>query len=65
MKMVEYSFRHLCFIIDDIVNNNDTKVLDMIKNPSIGDQGQVIKSSKIHLIRKYQFHTSLQIPPIA
>ena len=45
-KMVEYELRDLCFIIDVIVGDNDRKIRAVIKHPSIGYRGQVMKSSK-------------------
>ena len=49
LKMVEYALCHICFIIYVIVRNYDIKILDFPNHPSIGSQGQVMKTSKGNL----------------
>ena len=44
--MVEDAFYNLFFIIDIVVGDNDSTMQAMLKHPSIGVQGQVLKSSK-------------------
>ena len=44
--MVAYAFHHSCFIIDFIAIDNDSTIQDMLKHPSRGDGGQVMKLSK-------------------
>ena len=46
LKMVEDAFRHCYFIIYVIVNNDDSNMQALLKNPSWGAWVQVIKSSK-------------------
>ena len=46
LKMVEDEFWHFCFIIDVIVNNNDSTMQAVIKHPSRDARGKVLKSSK-------------------
>ena len=49
MNMVEYVFRHRCFIIDSIVSNYGITMLVVIKHLSRGALGQVLKSPKAKL----------------
>ena len=49
MKMVEYVFRHFCFIIGVIVSKDDSTMRYVLKYPSIDSQGQVLNSSKVKL----------------
>ena len=46
LNMVEDAFRNFCFIIDHILRNNDSTMQSVLKNPSRGAQGQVLKSYK-------------------
>ena len=46
LNMVEDAFHHRCFIIDVIVRKNDSTMQDVLKHPSRGAGGQVMKSSK-------------------
>ena len=46
LKMVENVFYNCFFIIDVIVGNDDSTMRYELKHPSIGVQGQVLKSSK-------------------
>ena len=46
MKMVEDALYSQNFIIDIIVSGNDRKIKSVLKHPSKGAQGQVLKSSK-------------------
>ena len=46
LKMVEDAFYNRFFIIDVIVINNDSTIRAVLKHPSIGVRGQVLKSSK-------------------
>ena len=46
LKMVEDAFRHHCFIIYSIVRDDDSTMQDVLKHPSIGVRGQLMKSSK-------------------
>ena len=62
LKMVEYALRHLCFIIDVIVSNNDSTMQDVPKHPSIGAQGQVMNSSKVKLDEEIPVPSFLAYP---
>ena len=46
LKMVEDAFYNRFFIIDSIVSDGDSTMQAMLKHPSIGVRGQVLKSSK-------------------
>ena len=46
LKMVEDAFYNCFFIIDVIVRNDDRTMQDVLKHPSKGARGQVLKSSK-------------------
>ena len=46
MNMEEDAYRDCCFIIDVIVSNDDSTIQTVLNRPWIGDQGQVMKSSK-------------------
>ena len=46
MKMVEDSLYNRFFIIDIIVSDDDSTMRDVLKHPSKGDRGQVLKSPK-------------------
>ena len=46
LKMVEDAFYNSFVIIDVIVSDNDSTMRSVIKHPSIGVQGQVLKSYK-------------------
>ena len=46
LKTVEDAFYNLLYIIDVIVGNDDSTMRDVLKHPSIGVRGQVLKSSK-------------------
>ena len=46
LKMVEDAFYNRFFIIDVIVSNDDRTMRAVLKHPSKGAQGQVLKSSK-------------------
>ena len=46
LKMVEDAFYNIFLIIDIIVSNNDSTMRSVLKHPSKGAQGQVLKSSK-------------------
>ena len=43
LKMAEEAFYNRFLIIDVIVNNNDRKMRSVIKHPSKGNRGQVLK----------------------
>ena len=49
MKMVEYAFYNRLFIIDVIVNDDESPMLAVIKHSSKGVQCQFLKSSKVKL----------------
>ena len=49
LKMVEYAFYNRFFIIDVIVSDDENKIRALIKYPSKGSLGQVIKASKVKL----------------
>ena len=49
LKMVEDAFYNRFFTIDIIVSNDDSRMRAVIKHPSKGAQGQVLKSSKGNL----------------
>ena len=46
LKMVEDALYNRFFIIDVIVRNDDRKIRAVLKHPSIGVRGQIMKSSK-------------------
>ena len=46
LNMVEDKLYNHFFIIDVIVSTDDRKMRDVLKHPSKGAQGQVLKSSK-------------------
>ena len=46
LKMVEDAFYNHFFIIDVIVSDNDRTMQAVLKHPSRGARGQVLKSSK-------------------
>ena len=46
LKMVEYAFRHHCFIIYAIISDCDSEMQAVLKHSPRGSHGQVIKSSK-------------------
>ena len=46
LKMVEDAFYNRFFIIDVIVSDNDSTMRAVLKHPSKGARGQVLKSSK-------------------
>ena len=49
LKMVEDAFYNCFFIIDVIVSNDDSTMRAVLKHPSKGARGQVLKSSKGNL----------------
>ena len=49
LKMVEDTFYNCFYIIDVIVSNNNSTIQAVLKHPSKGDQGKVMKSSKVKL----------------
>ena len=46
LDMVKYTFHDCCFVIDVIVRYDDSTIQDVLKHPSIGARGQVLKPSK-------------------
>ena len=56
LKMVEYAFYNRFFIIDVIVSKNNSTMRAVLKHPSKGARGQVLKSSK------GEFHTEIPEP---
>ena len=46
LKMVQYAFYNCFFIVHVIVSNNDSTMRAVLKHPSKGARGQVLKSSK-------------------
>ena len=46
LKMVEDAFYNRFFVIDIIVSNDDITIRAVLKHPSKGARGQVLKSSK-------------------
>ena len=46
LNMVEDAFYNRFFIIDVIVSDDDSTIRAVLKHPSKGAQGQVLKSSK-------------------
>ena len=50
LKMVEDAFLNRFFVIDIIVSDNDSTMRAVLKHPSKGARGQVLKSSegKLH-----------------
>ena len=44
--MVEDALYNRCFIIDVIVSDDDIRMQSVLKHPSIGVRGQVMKTSK-------------------
>ena len=46
MNMIEDASHYCCFIIDFIVRNDEITIHCVLKHPSIGARGQVLKSSK-------------------
>ena len=46
LNMVEDAFYNHFFIIYDVVSDDDSTMLTVLKHPSIGARGQVLKSSK-------------------
>ena len=46
LKMVEDAFYNIFFIMDVIVSDDDSTIRDVLKHPSKGARGQVLKSSK-------------------
>ena len=65
LKMVEDTLYNPFLIIDFIVINDDITMRAVLKYPSKGAQGQVLKSSKGKLDEEIPGHPSLQIPLIA
>ena len=53
LKMLEDAFNNRFFTIDTIVSNNDSTMRAVLKHPSKGARGQVIKSSK------WKLHTEI------
>ena len=49
LKMVEDAFYYHFFIIGVIVSDDDSTMRDVLKHPSKGARGQVLKSSKVKL----------------
>ena len=49
MKMAEDAFYNRLFIIDVIIRYDDSTMRAVLKHPSKGAQGQVLKSSKVKL----------------
>ena len=49
LKMVEDAFYNRLFIIDGIVSDDDSTMRAVLKHPSIGVRGQVMKLSKVKL----------------
>ena len=52
LKMVEDAFYNQFFIVYVIVSDDDSIMRDVLKHPSNGAQGQVLKSSKGKLDEK-------------
>ena len=48
-SLKEYEFLHRCFIIDVIVSSDNITMNNVLKDPSIGLRGQVMKLSKVKL----------------
>ena len=46
LKMVEDAFYHLFFVVDFIVNDDDSIIRAVLKHPYTGVRGQVLKTSK-------------------
>ena len=46
LKLVEDAFYNQFFIVDVIVSDDDSTIISVIKHPSIGVRGQVLKTSK-------------------
>ena len=46
LKMLDDAFYNYLFVIDFIVINDDSTMRDVLKNPSEGAWGQVMKTSK-------------------
>ena len=65
MKMVEDAFLNRLFVIDIIVSNDDSMMRAVLKHPSKGARGQVLKSSKGKLHEYIPSHPSLRTPSIA
>ena len=49
LKMVEDAVYNQLFIIDVIVNDDDSTMQAVLKYPYIGVRGQVLKSSKVNI----------------
>ena len=47
--MVEDAFYNRFFIVDVIVNDDDSTMQAVLKYPYIGVRGQVLKSSKVNI----------------
>ena len=46
LNMVKDAFCHRCFIIDFVIGNDDSTMWVVLKHPSRGARGQVLKSSQ-------------------
>ena len=46
LKMVEDAFHNRFFIVDIIVSDNDITTQAVLKHPSVGVRGKVLKTSK-------------------
>ena len=59
LMMVEDAFYNRFFIIGVIISDNDSTMRAVIKHPSKGSRGQVLKSSKGKIDEETQSHPSL------
>ena len=64
MNMVEYALRHICFIIDIIVSDNDIKMWSIINHPTWCADKKCSSNKKGNFTVKSQCYHSLQIPTI-
>ena len=62
MKMVEDVLYNCFFTIDVIVGDDDITMQDVLKHPSKGAQGQVLKSSKGKLYEEIPDRSFLEDP---
>ena len=65
LKIVEDAFYNCFFIIDVIVRDNASTMQAVLKYPSKGTRGQVLKSPKGKLHTEVPSTPSFQTPPIA
>ena len=49
LKMVKDAFYNRFFIIDVIISDDDSKMQAVLKHPSKGSRGKVLKSSKVKI----------------